>query len=361
MRILIAGGGTGGHVFPALAVAQQLRRSDPAGQILFVGGRGGLEERLVPIEGFDLQTLAVGKLKGTRLLGRLKTLGGLAPAAVRGLSIVNRFGPDVVVGVGGYASGPVTLAAWLRRVPIVLLEQNAVGGMTNRMLSRFADRVVLSYAEAARSFAARKTVHLGNPVRPALLEALAGAADREIATESPRLLVLGGSQGASRLNELVAEAAPALFEALPGLSIEHQTGNRDHASVASRYEAWPAAHAVAFIDDMAAAYAAADLALSRSGATTLAELAVAGVPAVLVPYPHAADDHQVANARHLVDAGAAKMVLQHELDAASLTAQLIELLSSPERMTSMRTAMLACGRPDAAAAVVELLGTLAAR
>jgi UDP-N-acetylglucosamine--N-acetylmuramyl-(pentapeptide) pyrophosphoryl-undecaprenol N-acetylglucosamine transferase len=355
LRLLIAGGGTGGHIFPALAVAEQLRRDQPTSEVLFVGSADGLEQRLVPAADFALETIAVGKLKGTRWTVRLTTLAGLPRATLRAMQLLRRFRPEVVVGVGGYASGPVVLAARLLRLPIVLLEQNAIPGATNRVLSRLAGRVVIAYPESARFFPAGRTCCLGNPVRPALVELLRAA---PLPHRPPALLVLGGSQGARRLNELVVEAAPAIFAARPQLRLLHQTGEADHPWVSERYRRWPNARALPFVEEMGPAYAASQLVISRAGATTLAELGVAGRPALLVPYPFAADDHQTANARSLVAAGAARLLAQDQLTAQDLARQVIELLDQPAELRRMARAMADSGRPQAASAVVALLGRL---
>ncbi|MCA9670164.1 MAG: undecaprenyldiphospho-muramoylpentapeptide beta-N-acetylglucosaminyltransferase, partial [Myxococcales bacterium] len=340
LRLLIAGGGTGGHVMPALAVAEQLRDEAPESAVRFVGAEGGLEARLVPQHGFQIDLLRVGKLKGAAWLARARTLAGLAPAVARAAGIVRRFAPDVIVGVGGYASAPVALAARFTGRPMVLLEQNAIPGFTNRVLSRLAERVVVSFAETGRYFPRpERTVYLGNPVRPALLAALrarAAAADAAAATrrDSTTLLVVGGSQGARRINELVCEIAPELLAKRPRLRLVHQCGETDAPWVRERHAAHGAAERVrvhAFIDDMVAAYLGADVLLGRAGATTIAEISVAGLPALLVPYPYAADDHQSANARALVDAGAAQMVRQDALDGARLLEALAALIDDDAR------------------------------
>jgi UDP-N-acetylglucosamine--N-acetylmuramyl-(pentapeptide) pyrophosphoryl-undecaprenol N-acetylglucosamine transferase len=358
LRVLIAGGGTGGHVFPALAVAAKLRQVSPESSVVFVGSRGGLEEKLVPAHGYDLRLLEVGKLRGAGALARARTLAGLPLAGVQALRLILEVAPDVVVGVGGYASGPMALAAWLRRIPLVLLEQNSIPGTTNRLLARLATRVVCAYRSAARRLPADRTLLLGNPVRPELLAAL--QAEREPrGGAGPTLLVLGGSQGAHALNDLVTGAAPALAQRFPKLHIVHQTGPSDRDRVAAAYQqAGVDAQVSAFVDDMAAVYRQADLVLSRAGATTLAELCVAGLPAVLVPYPFAADDHQAENAAELVEGHGALSFRQSELTVERLGSVLEELLADPSRLVAMSAAMRRAAFPDAGAAVVQLLQEL---
>ena len=359
--MIIAGGGTGGHVFPALALASQLEQDHPGAEVLLVGSVGGLEQRLVPASGHRLELLRVGKLRGTGLLNRARTMAGLPLAVASAAGLLRRFKPDVVVGVGGYASAPVVLAAAPLGLPVVLLEQNSVPGGTNRALAQMARRVVLSFGQTIRHFPAHKTALLGNPVRPELLQALQ-AADAQPAADArgPCLLVLGGSQGARAVNQLVADAAPALFELVPGLRLVHQTGGADHPEVAGRYQrAGLAAEAVPFIDDMTAAYLAADLVLGRSGATTVAELGVTGLPAVLVPYPFAVDDHQALNTEDLVAAGGALMRRQEQLTASGLAGLLGELLADPQRLRRMGAAARGCGFPDAAKHVAALVASMA--
>jgi UDP-N-acetylglucosamine--N-acetylmuramyl-(pentapeptide) pyrophosphoryl-undecaprenol N-acetylglucosamine transferase len=380
-RILIAGGGTGGHVFPALALADQLKATAPEVELLFVGSVGGMEERLVPAHGYELEVLRVDKLRGGSAAARLAALARLPLALAAAWRLLRRFSPQVVVGLGGYASAPVVLAALARKVPTVLLEQNAVPGTVNRLLARLGRRrpgrhagppfpraprptgplVVTSFRRAARHLPIERTLLLGNPVRRSLLDVLAASPEKGgAADERPGLLVLGGSQGARAVNELVCAAAPRVLERVPGLRIVHQTGTADLEWVRQRYSdagLQERVTAEAFIEEMGPAYRQASLVLGRSGATTLAELCVAGLPALLVPYPFAADDHQAENAAELVEAGGALMVRQSELDAARLEHVLCELLLDAPRLKEMGRAMRRCGRPDAAAAIADLLLT----
>jgi len=358
LRVLIAAGGTGGHLFPAIALADQLRAEDADSEVLFVGGTRGLEGRVILPRGYRLATLPVGQLKGKRLLSRVRTLSGLPPAVVRAVGLLRKFRPQVVVGAGGYVSGPLVLAAVLMRKPVLLLEQNAVPGATNRMLSHLASKIVVAFAESAGYFPAKRTFVLGNPLRPDLVQSLLEA---EISHDrGPSLLVLGGSQGARPINELMIAAAEMLRDATPGLSVVHQTGAADVERVQQHYdEVGLRARVQPFIEDMAVAYSDADLVLSRAGATTLAELTTAALPAVLIPYPYAADDHQTANARLLVEAGAAVMLRQRGLTAPQLVELLTQLLGNEKLLARMRRSMRALSRPAAAADVVALVRELA--
>ena len=297
MRLLVAGGGTGGHLFPGIALAEEITRRS-GGEVLFVGTSRGIETRAVPAAGYALETLDVSGLKRMGLWGTLRGLVRLPLAILRSFGILRRFRPDVVVGVGGYASGPLVLAAVLAGYKAAIQEQNSVPGMTNRVLGKLVSVVFTAFADARRFFPADKVTELGNPVRAKIVAALEGAAAVPPA-EKLRLLVVGGSQGARAVSELVAAAVPLLAAGGTDFTLVHQTGSADLQRLTERYLAQGLGGkvtATAFIDDMAAAYAQADLVVARAGALTLAELAIAGRPAMLVPLPTAADDHQSKNA-----------------------------------------------------------------
>jgi UDP-N-acetylglucosamine--N-acetylmuramyl-(pentapeptide) pyrophosphoryl-undecaprenol N-acetylglucosamine transferase len=345
MRMVVAGGGTGGHLFPGLAVAECVAGGD-ARAVLFVGSSSGIEARVIPQTRFAFRPLAIHGLRGRGWRGALQLAAQLPTAIARAWRIVGEFGADVVLGVGGYASVPVVVAAWLRRIPTVLLEQNAHPGMANRALARLARRVCTTFAEANRYFPADKVVLTGNPVR----SFAAPAATRR---SGFTLLVFGGSQGAHRLNEAMTDAAAALHEAIADLHIIHQTGGADREAVRARYaSAGVAADVRDFIDDMGAAYDKADLVVCRAGATTVAELTMLGKPAILVPYPFAADDHQRANASVLEAHGAAILILDGALGGGGLSQTIIELARDQARLTAMGDAARRLAVPDAAARVV---------
>lgn len=359
LRVVIAGGGTGGHIMPALAVAQTLRQLHPTAQILFIGSQGGLEERLVADAGWPLQVLRVGKLKGAAWKVRAKTALSLVPAMLQARRHLHQFQPHVVVGVGGYASAPTVMAAKTmrptrRRPAIILLEQNAVPGLTNRWLSRVADKIVIAFEQARAHLPAAKVMLLGNPVRPSLVASLSSATNTD--TKTNAILVLGGSQGAHRINEFMLQAAPKLRDHFSDLRIHHQTGTTDASWVAQAYrDAGIDAIVSPFIEDMAAAYRNADLVISRAGATTVAELTIAAKPAILIPYPFAADDHQTANARAIVDAGGATLLPQTTTTADDLAEQIIAILSDTGRYRAMSNALKKIARPNAAHDVVALI------
>lgn len=354
MRFLIAGGGTGGHLFPGIALAQELVGRNQGHEVLFVGTRHGLEVRHVPRAGFALELIEVGQLKGRGLLGWLRGLLRIPRAMWQSRRILRRFRPQVVIGVGGYASGPLVLTAWLKRIPTLVLEQNALPGLTNRLLGKVVRRVVVAFPRAEAHFPRKKTSLLGNPVRKDLLENFLRSNEPK---DERRLLVVGGSQGARTLNRLVPQAVAGLKPRCPDLRVVHQAGEREREQVVERYRALDLEGLVevrAFIDDMAAAYRSADVVVSRAGATTVTELALCRKPALLIPFPHAADDHQRINARALVDAGAAVMLLESELDAQRLTDELAAILCDGERRAQMEEAAAVIGRPEAARDIAEL-------
>lgn len=351
--MIVAGGGTGGHLFPGLAVAEALGDGDAA---LFIGSSAGIEARVVPRTRFPFRALEVRGVRGRGWRGVADFALQIPRALWQADREVAAFGADVVVGVGGYASFPAVVAAWWRGIPTVLLEQNARPGMANRLLGRIATRVCTSFAAAKASFPSERVVVTGNPVR-----AFAAVRGAVAPVEGAfHLLVFGGSQGARSINEAMSAAAPRLAAGIAGLRVTHQTGRGGVAAVREAYEkAGVPADVREFIDDMGAAYASADLVVCRSGATTLAELASVGKAAILVPYPRAADDHQRANAEVVEAAGAARMILDAELDAERLAGEIEAIVASPSRREAMERASSSLARPDAAARVVELCRGLA--
>jgi UDP-N-acetylglucosamine--N-acetylmuramyl-(pentapeptide) pyrophosphoryl-undecaprenol N-acetylglucosamine transferase len=363
VRLLVAGGGTGGHLFPGMALAEEIVRRG-GGEVLFVGTSRGLETRAVPAAGYALETLEVSGLKRMGLLGTLRGLWRLPLAIVRSFLILRRFRPDVVVGVGGYASGPLVLAAVLAGYPAAIQEQNSVPGFTNRVLGKLVSAVFTAFADARGFFPAGKVSELGNPVRAKIVAALEGAAAAPPAGDEAklRILVVGGSQGARALSELFCTAAPLLAQAGTDFTLVHQTGATDLGRMTERYRALGfggKVTATAFIDDMAMAYAQADLVVARAGALTLAELAIAGRPAILVPLPTAADDHQSKNAARFAEAGAALVLDQRKASAEDLAAAVRDLAGDPKKREAMGAAMRGLARPRAAQAIADRLEDLA--
>ena len=342
-RVMIVAGGTGGHIYPALAVAEILVREGVG--LRWLGARGGMEERLVARHGIALDTLRVSGLRGRGPMGWLLAPVMVATATMQAIAAIRRFKPGVVLGMGGFVSGPGGLAAFLCRRPLVIHEQNAVAGLTNRVLSRLATRVLQAYPGC---FGGRG-IETGNPVRAAIA-ALADTPRLPPQGRAVRLLIVGGSRGARRLNEVLpaamASGAHTAFE------VWHQTGEAGLAATRAAYASHGiAARVDAFIDDMPAAYGWADLVVCRSGAMTLAEVTAAGLPSVLVPFPHAVDDHQTANARHLDDAEAAVLVPESVLAPLSLSDLLRSLAADPTRLAEMGQRARRLARPDAAASV----------
>ncbi|MDP8257416.1 MAG: undecaprenyldiphospho-muramoylpentapeptide beta-N-acetylglucosaminyltransferase [Candidatus Alcyoniella australis] len=356
MRLLIAGGGTGGHVAPALAVAHAWAEPQ-SGEVLFVGAQGGLEERMVPPTGYPLELLKTSGIKGLGPLSRLLALVRIVPALWRSLKIQRRFNPSVVLGVGGYASAPAMLAAFIGRRPRVILEPNSIPGLTNRLLSRVAQRACVHFSSTAQRLGAIKSVHTGNPIRPDI----AAAAKTPEAIEGLRsLLVFGGSQGARTINRAACGALGLLAAEGFKPNVRHQAGGLDLEQVRADYrDAGLEIEVEPFIDDMAAAYSAADLAICRAGASAVSELAAVGLPSILVPYPYAADDHQTGNARELAQSGAAILLSDEQCTARRLAELIRELSADPQRLRSMSRAALELGRPDAAQRVADVCQGLA--
>jgi UDP-N-acetylglucosamine--N-acetylmuramyl-(pentapeptide) pyrophosphoryl-undecaprenol N-acetylglucosamine transferase len=347
--VLVAAGGTGGHLFPGIAVADELVRRDGTTRVVFAGTARGLETRLVPRAGYALELLPILPLNGIGLARMLKGLVVLPWGLLRSLLLVLRLRPAAVLGIGGYAGGPVTLLAALVGVRAVILEPNAKPGFTNRVLKPFARAAACAYEETRDAFG-RKGVLTGNPVRGGF-----AALPRKEHREPMTLLAFGGSQGSRVLNRALVAALPHL----PGaerLRIVHQTGPamREEVEAAYRAASRPG-EVVAFLDDMEARLAAADLVLARSGATTCAELTVAGRASILVPFALAADDHQRTNARALEAAGAARMLEEKDLSGESLGGAVRALVDTPARLRAMDEAARRLGRPDAAARVADLL------
>lgn len=349
--IMIMAGGTGGHVYPALAVAQRLIA---LGQdVVWLGTRNGLEARVIPEHGIPILWISVAGLRGKGVVSWLTAPFKLIRALFQSLAVLRRINPRVVVGMGGFASGPGGLAAWITRRPLVIHEQNAVAGLTNRVLARFAARVLEAFP---RSFAGThaKAETLGNPVRRDII-ALPGPAQRLANRQGPlRLLILGGSQGALHLNRVVP-AALAMMPDSPALEIKHQSGDRTlDEAVAAYREHRVDAQIVPFIDDMSAAYGWADLVICRAGALTVFELAAAGLGAVLVPFPAATDDHQTKNAEWLAQNSAGVLMPENELSAKSLAELLARLLSDRDGLLKMAANARRLAAPDACERVAEI-------
>ena len=347
IRLLLAASGTGGHLFPGIAVAEAARREVGA-EVLFVGTASGMEKEVIPRLGFPLHLIPAEQLRGRSWWGVARALW----AALRGLKaawrVVREFAPDLIFSIGGYASGPMVLVGWARRVPCVLLEPNVIPGLTNRLLGRFATRVCVGFPRTTHFFPAHKAVCTGNPVR------WSGPAPRpqpSTAAAEFTVFIFGGSAGARHLNQTLPQALARVGQEV---RVIHQTGKADYAEVSAAYARLGVVAAVVpFIDNMQEVYTAADLVVCRAGATTLAELTTLGKPAILIPYPYAVDDHQRANAEVLVAAGAAHMILDAELTPERVSQVIRTLVTNRPQLAAMARAAAALGRPDATTAVVR--------
>ncbi|HEY8550141.1 MAG TPA: undecaprenyldiphospho-muramoylpentapeptide beta-N-acetylglucosaminyltransferase [Vicinamibacterales bacterium] len=353
LRIVIAGGGTGGHLFPGLAIAREILSRRPDAVVTFAGTARGIEARAVPQAGFTLDTIRSLGLKGKSLAALAKGVATLPASAIDAWRLLGRRRPHVVIGVGGYSSGPVAFMAWLRGIPVLLHEQNAEPGLTNRLLAHVARAIAVTYASTTARFGPKAFVS-GNPVRPQFLQAAGEGGG------TGKVLIFGGSQGAHAINMAVVEAAPELARAATPPRITHQTGERDLELVRQALQrAGLPARVEPFIEDMAAEMAAASVIVCRAGSTTLAELAAVGRAAILIPLPTATDDHQRRNAETLAQAGAADMLEQKDLTGSSLASRLLALLEDHERRRQMEIAIRQFAKPDAARLIVDRVFALA--
>ena len=357
VNMIIAGGGTGGHLFPGIAMAEELLARDPANQVLFVGTGRDIEKRVLPALGFQHRAIRAAGLKGQGLFQKLRALIKIPQGIWDAIRILRQFRPALVMGVGGYSAGPIAIGAWLMRIKVALHEQNMLPGLTNRLLAYLAQRVYVSFEETRSQFSAHKVRHTGNPVRREIKSA--AAEDQRPVVVAPggaptfNLLVLGGSQGAHRINQVVVEALEltAHFERV---RLVHQTGVDDEHWVreAHRRSALNATVG-AFFQDMANQYHRADLIICRAGATTLAEITVMGKPSILIPYPYAADNHQQLNAQTLVSAGAAEMILEKDLQPDDLRSRLKFWVTHPQDLKTMADNARRMAHPHAARDIIS--------
>jgi UDP-N-acetylglucosamine--N-acetylmuramyl-(pentapeptide) pyrophosphoryl-undecaprenol N-acetylglucosamine transferase len=354
VRVVIAGGGTGGHLFPGIAVAREIRARVASAEISFAGTARGIEARVVPMEGFGLDLIRSSGLKGKSMIARARGTALLPLGLADAWQIVSARRPQLVIGVGGYSSGPVVLVAAVRGIPTMLLEQNAVPGLTNRLLAPFARAVAVTF-ESTTAFFGSKAFVSGNPVRPEFLVPVDHARkSRGDSSTGARLLVFGGSQGAHAINVAMTDAAAELTVRTPGLQLTHQTGERDLELVRSAYrKAGLHAEVAPFFHDLAKRLVESDLIVCRAGATTLAEITAAGQAAILVPLPSATDDHQRKNAEALAAEGAAEVLIQADMTGHTLADRIVALASNPDARTKMGAAAQRMSRPDAARVIVD--------
>ncbi|MBW1934147.1 MAG: undecaprenyldiphospho-muramoylpentapeptide beta-N-acetylglucosaminyltransferase [Deltaproteobacteria bacterium] len=354
ISVVIAGGGTGGHLFPGLAVAKEIQTRYSAARILFVTGRRRkMETRIITESGFPHASISVEGIKGRGWKKGSLVVMKLPWSLFQSLKIVRKFSPHVVLGVGGYSAGPLLLAAKIMRIPTAIHEQNSFPGLTNRLLCRFVDRVFISFEESSEHFSGGNILLTGNPIRPEVLE---GEKPGEKRGDAFTVLVLGGSQGARAINDAFMEALEILNKKGKAPSVIHQTGERDYSRVLAAYEQKGFKVEVSgFIREMGKAYAEADLVVSRAGATTVAELAALGKPSILIPYPYAANRHQETNAGIIAQRGGAEMILEEELSGDRLADAIARYMEDGKALENMAAAAGSAGKPDAAGVIADNL------
>jgi UDP-N-acetylglucosamine--N-acetylmuramyl-(pentapeptide) pyrophosphoryl-undecaprenol N-acetylglucosamine transferase len=357
MRVIIAGGGTGGHLFPGLAVADEFRRRDASTEVIFVGTEHGIESRVIPREGYVIKFLRAGGLVGVSFKQKVNATVKMFLAIFDSRRIIKTVSPDLVIGVGGYASGVLVFLAFLMSIPTMILEQNTIPGLTNKILGRFVRTVCITYQESISFFPRVKTYLTGNPVRLQVSRGSIESAYKLFALERGlfTILVFGGSSGAKSINLAIVEALNYLPDLKDRIQLLHQTGSADYEHIRESYRrSGFRGIIIPFIFQMGEAYVVSDMVVSRAGATTLAELTALGKPAILVPYPYAAGNHQELNARKLQEMGAAKMILDRELKGETLAASIRELYMNERLREEMQRNSKAVGRPDACAKVVDI-------
>jgi len=353
MRIIIAGGGTGGHIFPALSIAEEIKSRSSENEILFVGTRNGLEKEIIPARGFKMEFIKSGGIIGKGIIHKMGAVISAMGGIISSFRILRAFRPDVVLGVGGYVSGPTVLSAYLNFIPTAICEQNTVPGLTNRILSKFSNKIFLTFVDSAKYFPEKKTVFTGNPLRNDFKESnLRDRGHRHKKT----IFTIGGSQGASNLNRVVP---PALARIDVGeFEIFHQTGKKDVDTVRDIYKSLNlSANVFSFKSDIAEIYKKSDLIISRSGAGTISEITAMGKASILIPFPHAAHNHQLYNAKFLENAGASVIIEDGLLDETKLADQINDILNS-DKLEKMSEASSKLAKPDAANRIVEELYSL---
>lgn len=361
MKIAIAGGGTGGHLFPGIAIAEELKSKDGSAEVIFIGTEHGIEASIIPREGYPIRYLRAEGVVGKSLAKKVKAGIKTVFSVYDSYALLKQLRPDALLGLGGYASfGPV-LTASLMSIPTVIMEQNAVPGLANRILGRVADMICVTYHESLSFFPKNKTYITGNPVRQGMLTAGREAAYDLFGLERGKftVFVFGGSLGARKINSAVCGAFTYINDIREKIQFLHQTGKSDYDAVRETYRKWSFRGTVsAFVHQMAEAYAVADLVISRAGATTLAELTAVGRPAILIPYPYAAGNHQEINAQRLAEMGAARVIPDHELDSEILAKDIRDLYESAATRHEMERSSRSLGKPEAAQKVVEIVMSL---
>ena len=367
MKIIVSGGGTGGHIYPAVTLIRTIQQKVKGLEVLYVGTQAGLEADIIPKEGFPFATVDIRGFERRLTPVNIKRAGKALLGVMKAARIVKKFQPDVVIGTGGYVCGPILMAASLMHVPTLIQEQNVIPGITNKILAKFVTRIAAGSREAAAHFPAEKVTFTGNPIRSEVLSARRESAYEAFgfAPDKKTVLVSGGSRGARSINRAMVGVLK-YYAGSDSVQILHVTGKKEYGDILQRIEAAGVDLQAAknlqvkpYLYNMPQAMAMADLAVFRAGATGIAELTARGVPAILVPYPYAAENHQEYNARELETAGAARMILNQELSSERLLSVMAELLSEPEKLTGMADASRALGRPQAADAIAAMVLELA--
>ena len=361
MRVIISGGGTGGHLFPGLAIAEEFRKRNKMTEVIFVGTEHGIEAKVIPKEGYPIKFLRAEGMIGVSVYKQIKAVAKIALSFLDSYRIIKLVNPDIMVGVGGYASGAIMLIAAFMSIPTMILEQNCVPGFTNKLLGKFVNAVCVTYQESISFFPKEKTFLTGNPVRMRMLDVSRESGYRFFSLEEDlfTILIFGGSLGARSINTAVVDSLHNLHDMKDKIQFLHQTGSMDYEDIRNTYRELGFKGIVTpFIYQMGEAYAVSDIVISRAGATTIAELTALGKPAVLVPYPHATGRHQELNARKLSDMGAAKIIIDNELSGESLSLAIRELYENEAMRAEMQKHSRILGRAEASEKVVEIAMSL---
>ncbi|MDI6744044.1 MAG: undecaprenyldiphospho-muramoylpentapeptide beta-N-acetylglucosaminyltransferase [Thermodesulfovibrionales bacterium] len=357
MRVIIAGGGTGGHIFPGIAIAEELKRREDRTEVIFIGTEHGIEARIIPREGYPIKFLRAEGFVGVPLLRKIRALWKMLFSIIDSYGILKAVSPDIVIGVGGYASVGPMVAASMMSIPAMIVEQNSVPGLANKLLGKFAGAIGVTYQESISFFPRAKTFFTGNPIRMRILTGNRDAAYDIFSLDRNKftLFVFGGSSGARNINRAVVDSFNHMLDLKEKIQFLHQTGDRDNEHVRESYRKWGFMGTVTpFIYQMAEAYAVADIVISRAGATTLAELTAIGKPAILIPYPYAAGHHQELNAGKLVELKAARIILDYELTGEILAENIRELYANKQLRHEMERQSRSVGKPDAAQKIVDI-------
>lgn len=364
MRVLIAGGGTGGHLFPGIALASDIKEKYPDAQIIFVGTEKGLEAKVIPKIGYKLKFISVRGFIGKSLNEKAKSLWRVIKSLQESRKIIKTVSPDIVFGVGGYASFPCVLLASLKKIPTIILEQNTVPGLANKILANFVRAIAITYPETMDYFPKEKVYLTGTPIRKGILKGDRQRALKIFNLEEGRLtlLIFGGSSGARKINRATVEGLSYLLPLKDRIQIIHQTGESDYSWVSTEYKNSPfKATVLPFIYEMAEAYSIADLIVCRAGASTVAEITALGKASILIPYPYAAYNHQEMNARRLLSRGACEMILDRELNGEVLAKKIIKILNEPNIKKEMELASYAFGKANAGGKIIEIAESLMRR